>query len=38
MRTNFAWTGAKVMMVVAPLPCPWATGALHVVPFMDTCT
>ena len=37
MRTNFARTGRNAIAVAGPLPCPSATGELHVVPSMDTC-
>ena len=32
MRTNFAFTGANEITVDVPVPCPCATGALHVLP------
>jgi hypothetical protein len=37
MRTNFACTGANVMIVVAPLPCPSAT-LFHDAPSIETST
>ena len=38
MRTNRVRVGAKVIVVDAPLPRPSATGALHVVPSIESCT
>ena len=38
IRRNFARVGAKVTVVCAPSPLPSATGLLHVVPSVDTCT
>jgi hypothetical protein len=36
MRTNFAGTGANVMTVVVPDPCPCAIGPDHEDPSVDT--
>src|SRR4030095_10739184 len=36
IRTKRAWTGANEITVRGPLPFPSATGALHVVPLVDT--
>ena len=38
MRTYLASTGANSMVVFGFCPGPCATGALHVVPSVDTCT
>jgi hypothetical protein len=38
IRTNRARTGAKAIVVAYPLAVPSATGALHVVPSIDTWT
>ena len=36
IRTNFACTGANEITVLRPVPLPSATGALQVVPSIDT--
>jgi hypothetical protein len=38
IRTNRVCTGANEITVRGPLPLPCATGALQVVPLVDTCT
>ena len=37
-RMNFARTGENAIAVKPPVPSPWATGALHVVPSIDVVT
>jgi len=38
IRTNLACTGLNEMIVWPALPAPSATGTLHFVPSIETCT